>query len=162
MISVTAIIPTHEVIGDPTQQLLALMGQAGFAGNLVRRMADYPPQQPAYSARQSLGRTYGSRAPKRAAIGPRQYRRTGDLGRGWRVGEFGIVGNDFVASIVNLVSYAGYVQGDPDGPDGARQTEVMRSKGWQNIRDEGLAEWARWRPPIMSVLLGHGVPRRAL
>lgn len=162
MIELTAIVPQHEVIGDPTQQLLALMGEAGFAGNMIRRMADYPPQQPAFNSRQSTGRAYGSRAPKRAAFGPRQYRRTGTLGRNWRITQFGIVGSDFVAGIANLTDYAGFVQGAPDGPPGARQTAVMASKGWQNLRDEGLAEWAIWRPAVIALLIGEGVQRRAL
>lgn len=163
MIQLTAIVPKYAPIGDPTQQLLALMGQAGFAGGMIRRMADYPPQQPAFGARQSTGRKYGSRAPKRAAIGPRQYRRTGTLGRNWRVTRFGIVGDDFVAGVDNQTPYAVYVQGPATGPGpGTRQTEVMRSKGWQNITDEANEEWARWRPQVVNVLAGRGVPRRAL
>lgn len=149
--------PIRPVVVDAERQMRqaeAVLGQVGFAGELIRRMAKYPPQQPAFGARQSLGRAMGAMgALKRARVrvGPKEYVRTGTLGRGWQMSRFGRVGNDIVVDVTNLVPYAVHVQGDPNGPPGERQTDVMESKGWQNIVEEGNAVFQMYRPRLVRV-----------
>lgn len=158
-IHIIAIRPASDRVIDAEGQLRRahnMLGQAGFAGGMIRRMAKYPPQMPAYGARVSLGnlnRATGAapRPRKGARVGPKEYVRTGTLGRGWQMGRFGILGDDLVVEVVNLVDYGVHVQGDPDGPPGERQTDVMADKGWQDIVTESEAEFAIWRPRLMRV-----------
>ena len=54
------------------------------------------------------------------------YRRTGNLGRGWRVPGAITYGNDYTLTLENPVPYSGNVQ----GPRGV-QAEAMRRRGWR-------------------------------
>jgi hypothetical protein len=148
-----ALRATREVIGDPSRQIEALLGTAGFAGGMIKRMARYPAQQPPYGAGVSLGRRAGARTRKGTRVGPKQYRRTGDLGRGWRMTALGRRGDEFYSEVANQIPYGPYVQGKSSGRKGERQTAVMASKGWQSITPEAHDEWARWRPLIVRVLV---------
>lgn len=155
-IQLIAITPARTNVVDAEGQLrraTVLLGQAGFAGEMIRRMAKYPPQQPAYGARVSLGRgaTGASGARRGARVGPHEYVRTGTLGRNWRMSRLARVGDDIIAEVTNMTDYAVYVQGDPDAPEGERQTEVMASKGWQNIIEESRAAWVVWQPRLLRV-----------
>lgn len=150
---IVAIKASRYVVVDGERQMRqveALLGQAGFVGAMISRMAKYPPQVPPTGQRQSLGRAMGALKPKRAYINL-GYVRTGTLGRNWRPGTIGRVGDDFVAEAVNDTDYAVYVQGPPDGAVGERQTDVMADRGWQNIVDEANAEWPNWRPRVLRV-----------
>lgn len=154
----TAITPTRTgpLLGDPARQIAqieAMLGAAGFAGGVIRRMADYPPQIPPIGQAQSLGRKAGARTPKRTYTTRKGYRRTGTLGRNWKMVRLGRVGNDIVSEVSNAVPYTRYVQGPKTGPSpGTRQAAVMRARGWKNITDEAAAEWAIWRPRIVRIL----------
>lgn len=75
-----------------------------FGTEMVKRMAKYPPQRPT------------------------TYRRTGNLGRGWKA-SFRAEGGHLVSDAVNDVGYAPFVEGP-------NQTSVMKSKGWQNLDHE--------------------------
>ena len=154
--------PRSAVLGDPTAQIEALIGQAGFAGAMIRRLANYPAQQPAYGSGQSLGKSAGSRKRKRARTGPKPYRRTGTLGRNWRLSRLGRVSNDIVSETTNRVPYTVHVEGPPDGPQGERQTVVMRDKGWPNVRDEARAEWDIWKPRVIRILTQKDVKKPPL
>lgn len=57
----------------------------------------------------------------------RPYRRTGQLGQGWRVEHVGATG----ARVTNRVAYAVYVQGD-------EQVEYHKDAGWKNA--DGVSE----------------------
>lgn len=139
------------------------MGMRGWAGGMLRRMKEYPPQQPPYGAAQSLGRRAGARTSRRARVGRKPYRRTGTLGRGWRPTKLGVAeGGAMVSEVANAVPYTVFVQGDPNGPQGARQTEVMQSKGWQNIVAEGREEAAIWKPLLIRIATQVDVPKRPL
>lgn len=150
---IEAITATRGPIGDPTAQLEALLGQAGFAGAIIRRMANYPPQGPTYGARQSLGVRAGARTRKRTYVGRKGYRRTGTLGRNWRLLGVGRSGGYIISTVSNRTPYGVYVEGPEDGDKGRRQTAVMRDKGWPNITAASRAEWARWRPRVVRVLV---------
>lgn len=133
-------------------QLLAFLGQSGFAGAMIRKMSDYPPQQPPSGAGVSLGKRAGARTRKGARVGRKPYRRTGTLGRNWKMSRLGTAGDDMMSETTNLVPYAVYVEGEPDAPEGQRQTPVMAAKGWPNVRDAALAEWANYSPAIVRLL----------
>lgn len=150
MITVRAIVPTRATINGDVQRLIdRQLRQTGFAGGMIRRMADYPEQQPPFGAAQSLGIRAGARTRKRSRVGRKPYRRTGTLGRGWRMRN----ARPGSIEVSNRVPYTVYVEGPPDGaPRGGRQTAVMRAKGWQNIRVESAAEWATHRPIIIEIL----------
>lgn len=157
MLSLEAITPKTQVIAtDVYAQAQAYIGNAGFAGGMIRRMANYPPQQPPFGSRQSLGVKAGARTRKRSTLGPRQYRRTGTLGRNWRITFNGIRGNDLVTEVTNATEYGVYVEGPKVGDIGKRQTAVMASKGWPNITDAAALEWAIWRPGIVRLFAQQG------
>lgn len=150
-----AIIPKRQIVG--TDNILALaeqyLGASGFAGAVAARMADYPPQQPSFGARQSLGRRFGNRRPKRHVIGRKQYRRTGRYGRQWgpniRVRRRGA---DIVSELSNRVPYAVYVGGPRTGSGpGRRQAWFMAQKGWPNITDVTRQEWRTYGPRVVRV-----------
>jgi hypothetical protein len=63
--------------------------------------------------------------PQRMLLRP--YRRTGQLGQGWRVEHVGATG----ARVTNRVAYAVYVQGDD-------QVEFHKDAGWKNA--DGVSE----------------------
>lgn len=130
MIRIQAVNPTRAPIGtDGIDHLVQqYIGGTGFAGGMIRRMADYPPQRPT------------------------TYRRTGTLGRNWRLRGPRRTGNAIIAEAVNNTPYAVHVEGPRRGSKGRRQATVMRNKGWQNVTDETVREWQRWRPRIVRVL----------
>lgn len=120
---------------------------ASFGGEMVRRMAKYPPQQPPIGSRQSIGRRFGSRLAKRAYI-RRGYKRTGRLGRNWRIrGQ-----RPGYIRVGNNVEYSVYVQGPLPGEPRRRQTAVMTAKGWQSITTVVNAVWPRYRARLVYVL----------
>lgn len=104
------------------------LGATGFAGAMINRMGKYPAQQPT------------------------RYRRTGSLGRNWRLRGPRRSGDQIIAEATNDTGYAVFVQGPKDGTKGHRQTRVMRGKGWGNITDETQKEWPRHRIRIVRVL----------
>jgi hypothetical protein len=59
-----------------------------------------------------------------------RYRRTGNLGRGWRVPGAVTYGADFTLTLRNPVLYASYVQGRKED-----QARVMKRKGWSSSTD---------------------------
>lgn len=103
------------------------LGASGFAGAMISRMARYPAQRPT------------------------TYRRTGDLGRNWRLRGPRRSGTRIIAEAVNNIPYAVYVEGPRTGGRGQRQTDVMRRKGWQNVTDETRREWPRHRLRIVRI-----------
>lgn len=109
---------------------------ADFAGAMVEDMARYPPARP-----------WKSRPPK---TGPRRGgRRTGKLGRRWRITHRG----RGRVRVVNDVGYAVYVQGPRPGQPGRRQVAVMTRRGWQALNVEVNRIWPRYRKRI-EVALG--------
>lgn len=132
-IEVRAIRATDEVIA--TDNLIALideqLGQLNFAGNVIRDMSDYPPQQPTVSG----------------------YRRTGTLGRDWRIRRRIRTRNRRGVQVSNLVDYVAYVEGPRRGPVGVRQTREMRRRGWPRIDDVVRRRWDRQtRRDIVTIL----------
>lgn len=115
-----------------TQLIEQYLGATGFAGDMIREMADYPPQQPT------------------------SYRRTGTIGRNWRLDGPRRTATAITAGASNKTKYDVYVQGPKDGSGpGRRQTKVMRSKGWKNITDVTKAVWPKHRVRIVRVLTQH-------
>lgn len=102
----------------------------GFAGEMIRRMADYPGQRETVSG----------------------YIRTGDLGRGWKMERFRRTANTLSVDVVNRVGYAGHVQGRKRGRKGERQTREMRRRGWPNIEDTTRNVWRIFRPRVIRIL----------
>lgn len=134
---IEAIVPDGEVIA--TQNIEKLLDQAigvrGFSGEMVRVMANYPPARP-----------WRSRPPR---TGPRAGgRRTGNLGRGWRMLRRGQL--HWVT--FNLVEYVGFVQGFRRGRP--RQTRVMQQRGWQQVDTEAQRVWERrgYRRTVVRIL----------
>lgn len=104
------------------------LGLVGFAGDMIRAMANYPTQQPT------------------------SYRRTGNLGRGWKIGRRVRARQTTSVEVLNRVSYAAHVQGPRKGRKGRRQTAVMRRKGWPNITTESKRVWRKHRPGIVRII----------
>lgn len=124
------------IVGDNLlfDQIDGLLRQRGFAGGMIRRMQSYPAAKP-----------WRSRVPTK---GPRKGgKRTGGLGRGWRMTKTG----PGFSEVSNKVKYTIWVQGPSRGP-GKKQTAEMRRRGWPNISDEPIREWMRWRPLIIKLL----------
>lgn len=112
MLRVRAITPRRLPMATNTEDLARrALGQLGFAGDMVRDMADYPTQQPT------------------------TYRRTGTLGREWTFSGPARTPTGIGVLVYNPVGYAVYVEGPRNGPRGRRQTAVMRGKGWPSISD---------------------------
>lgn len=136
-----AIIPKRpDVVRGPQMVGLIEFHLARWAGDMVDAMAEYPPQEPPTGARQSLGYRFGSRYRRRTLLGARGYRRTGRLGRGWRISARR-AGRSVTVS--NAVPYTVYVQGPNPGPLRARQTPLMAGKGWKSITREANRRWDR-------------------
>lgn len=131
VLRVQAILPKFEPIANEgiERQIQSLIGGAGFAGSMIRRMADYPPQRPT------------------------SYRRTGTLGRNWRMVGPRVTANAIIAEARNNTQYVVHVEGPKAGAKGRRQVAVMRERGWPNITDAAQAEWKRWRPRVVRVLM---------
>ena len=104
------------------------LGALGFAGDMIRAMADYPAQQPT------------------------SYVRTGTLGRGWKINRRIRGRNATSVEVANRVRYAVHVQGPSRGRKGRRQTRVMKRKGWPNITAESKKVWRRHRPGIIRII----------
>lgn len=134
---VVAIRPRGEIIATQNLQKLidAELGLRGFAGEMIRVMADYPAFIP-----------WTSTPPK---SGPRRGgRRTGNLGRGWRMRRTAALAYE----VTNRVPYVGFVQGFRRGRP--RQTAVARSRNWQQIDTETQRVWHRrgYRRNIVRIL----------
>lgn len=109
-------IATGNIAALVEQQL----GENGFAGAVLRDLTNYPPAQP-----------WRSRPPK---TGPRAGgRRTGTLGRNWKLGPFVRSGSSMSIQVFNDVPYAVFVEGPSRGAKGARQTAEMKRRGWPSI-----------------------------
>ena len=104
------------------------LGLAGFAGDMIRAMANYPAQQPT------------------------SYRRTGNLGRGWKIGRRVRSRQTTSIEVLNRVRYAVRVQGPRRGRKGRRQTAAMRQRGWPDITTESKRVWRRHRPGIIRII----------
>lgn len=127
------------------------LGASGFAGDVLHDLAEYPPQEPAAGERQSLGRRFGNRRPKRAYIA-RGYRRTGTLGRGWRLRGPKRRGTAILVEVVNRVSYSVHVQGPNPGEPGERQTDDMERRGWASITTVARQRWRERRAAVIRIL----------
>lgn len=115
-----------------------------FAGAMVRDMASYPAAQP-----------WTSRPPR---TGPRAGgRRTGALGRNWRITNHA---RGRLIEVANPIEYAPYVQGPPNAVKGQRQTAVMASRGWQTITGITSKNWPRTRTRINAILTGRAPHQR--
>lgn len=132
VVSVSAITADREPIGSAnlTDLIADRLGSSGFAGAMVRAMANYPSQ----------GQTVSG------------YRRTGTLGRGWRFEFRSRSGDRIETEVFNDVDYAVHVQGPKRGRKGRRQTREMRRRNWPNITDESREVFSRFRPPIVRIL----------
>ncbi len=106
----------------------AQLGATGFAGAMIRRMADYPAQRPT------------------------SYRRTGSLGRNWRMRGPRNTGNQIIVEATNTTGYAVFVEGPKTGGRGHQQAAVMKKKGWPNITDAAAAEWPKHQASIARIL----------
>lgn len=130
-------------LADPSLARSVDAELSSFGGEMVRRMAKYPPDIPPIGQRQSLGIRAGNRLPKRAFI-RRGYKRTGRLGRNWRIrGQ-----RPGYIRVGNNVYYSVFVQGPLPGQPGRRQTAVMTRRGWQSITTEVNAAWPKYRDRI--------------
>lgn len=140
-------------VDNLTQLIAQYLGATGFAGDMIREMANYPPQQATFGARQSLGASFGNPRRKRASIGGRGYRRTGTLGRNWRLDGPRQTATGIAAGASNRTKYAVYVEGPVPGEGrGKRQTAVMREKGWPDISSAVRRIWPKHRIRIVRVL----------
>lgn len=138
-----AIQPSRLPMADNTMELVeAQIGALGFARDVINDLANYPPAQP-----------WTSRPPR---TGPRAGgRRTGTLGRNWRLpSSLRTVrrGTERRVEVVNLTEYAVYVQGPPDGPEGARQTPVMAARNWPNITEVAQRRWAEHEGVVVRII----------
>ncbi len=125
-IEAKAIVPKRRVFGTNSEFLVdQSMRVAGWAGDMVRGMADYPPQQPT------------------------SYVRTGNLGRGWRM-RFGRNS----AIVENRVSYTVWVQGFSRSAKrpGRGQTAVMRRRGWKPIDRVTRRVTKKWKLTAVSII----------
>ena len=124
---------------DPEWATRMLDGElTTYAGNMVRGMALYPPALP-----------WTSRPPR---TGPRAGgRRTGGLGRNWRISQHRRAA---LIEVANPTDYAGFVQGPPRGRKGYRQTAVMAARGWQTITVVNQRHWPSARGRITTILKG--------
>lgn len=131
--------------------------QTTFAGNVIRRMSDYPPQETTWGAGQSLGKKFGASKRKRARTGRKGYRRTGRYGRNWRISgrRRGYV------EVSDPVEYAVYVGGPKEGPKGGRQARAMGRRGWTRIDTVVAEEWPKSRARIVAIFAASNRRRRA-
>jgi hypothetical protein len=131
-LSVVAIKPRRKPVGTASiEDLIAdHIGSNGFAGDMVREMADYPTQQQTVSG----------------------YRRTGALGRGWRIENPRRSANFISIEVVNRVRYTVHVQGPKRGVRGQRQTAEMRRRNWKNVTDASQRVWNRRRPALVRII----------
>lgn len=163
-IRLVAVKPRRAAMADGqtiVREIDRLLQLTGFAGGMIRQMANYPPQQPPSGAGQSLGRQTGARLRKRAPVGPKGYRRTGRLGRNWRMSTRSARGavasgpsGDRAVEVTNVTDYAVHVEGPRRGAMGARQTREMHRRNWPAIDIEARKEWKKHRPGIVRILVG--------
>lgn len=149
---IRAIRPRRNPMATNINQLIdEELDRRGFAGDVIREMSDYPPQQPAYGVRQSLGKPFGNRRRKRSTIG-KGYKRTGQYGRNWKITGTMRTPSTRSVTVSNPIRYAIFVGGPEKGRVGARQTEVMREKGWKSISVVAREQWAKRRPVIIRII----------
>lgn len=143
---IVAIRPRSEPFAtDPFALIDEELGRRGFAGDCIRDLAEYPPFKP-----------WRSRTPK---SGPRKGgRRTGTLGKGWRIARIERSANRRSVEVDNGVAYAVHVEGPRRGQRGRRQTAVMRERGWPTVTEVAQRNW-RKRQPIIVRILTQGDPR---
>jgi len=126
-----------------TDNMLALideeLGRRGFAGGVIEDLANYPAALP-----------WKGPTPK---SGPRKDgRRTGTLGRNWRIVRLERTRARRSVEVANQTPYAVYVEGPPRGGQGQRQTANMRERGWPNITAVARKRWAEHQPIIVRIL----------
>lgn len=142
-------------LGDPGLAREVDAELASFGGAMIRRMAVYPPQVPPIGSRQSIGGRGNPRAKRRYIR--RGYRRTGRLGRNWRIrGQ-----RPGYIRVGNNVYYSVFVQGPLPGEPGRRQTAIMTERGWVSITTAVNAEWPAHRDRLRFLLDARG-PRPVL
>lgn len=146
-IRLVAIVPKKAFVGNPQAAAQAVAALTKWQGEIVKELRDYPPQQPAWGASQSLGKRAGASTAKRTNVGPKTYRRTGTLGRNWTPKT-----TKYSVTVSNAVPYSGYVQGFLKGPKGSKQTAVMASKGWGSITTIHRPHSARLRLELKKAL----------
>ncbi|KKM07536.1 hypothetical protein LCGC14_1732910 [marine sediment metagenome] len=112
------------------------LAQSGFAGNMIREMADYPAAKPWKGPTPKKGLRKGGR-------------RTGGLGRGWKLSTHK---RGRLIIVDNKVVYGIHVQGPRPGKRGKRQTKVMRDRNWPNITDTTKRVWRAPRRAIIRIL----------
>ncbi len=154
VLSVRAITPRNDPMA--TTKVFKLverhLGQLGFAGDMIRAMADYPQQETATGAAQSLGARFGAKKRKGSKVGRKGYKRTGTLGRGWKIGRRRRGRTITSIEVINRVRYAVHVQGPRRGAKGRRQTADMRRRGWPNITTESKRVWRKHRVNIIRII----------
>lgn len=109
-----------------------------FAGSYINAMADYPEQQPTST----------------------NYRRTGDLGRDWRITRFNRQADSRQIVVENRISYGVYVQGPRSGPIGGRQTLEMRRRRWQRFDEVARRIYRQQTRPVVLRIFSQGGRRR--
>jgi len=140
-IALVAINPNPRApIGDINRLLDEALGQTGFAGRALRSLADYPPAKP------WKGRT-PSRGPRKGG------RRTGNLGRNWRLLTPATNRGTRVWGTTNRTRYGIYVQGPQPGVIRQRQTPNMRDRGWPNITRVGRQTWTFYGYRVRRILM---------
>lgn len=128
------------------------LNETGFAGDMIRAMANYPQQETTTGASVSLGARFGNRKRKGSKTGRKGYKRTGTLGRGWKIGRRRRGATITSIEVLNRVAYAVHVQGPRKGQKGRRQTADMRRRGWPNITSESRRVWRKHRPGIIRII----------
>lgn len=127
----TAIVPKGSISGKQAKHAMTKALET-FAFEAQRRVQKYPPQQPTFGSGQSIGGRGNAR--KRSRTGPSGYKRTGTLGRNWKIEEKTATS----ILVVNGTKYAVYVEGPETGPaPGTRQARAMAERGWPSITKAG-------------------------
>jgi hypothetical protein len=106
-----------------------------FARAVIDEMTKYPPVTPWKNG-------FPKKGPRRGG------RRTGRLGRNWR-----ITGRRRAYSITveNPVDYAIHVEGPRPGRKGRRQTIVFKRRGWPNISTVSKKHWRRTERAVTRI-----------
>jgi len=80
-----------------------------------------------------------------------RYRRTGELGRRWKVEVPKRRGLDIVGRIGNNKPYAVWVEGPTKG-SGKKQRALFKRLGWPSVTDVGKRQWRVYRPRIRQAM----------
>jgi len=104
-LSVTAIVPKRSPLDTRRIQNESALALTAWAGRTLNGIANYPPQAPTVSG----------------------YRRTGTLGRNWKMTRASPSRGGLSAEVFNGTSYARWVQSR------RTQTGEMRRRGWRTI-----------------------------